>query len=1123
MNATPMTDGATPLSLTTRRPPRPLRLATLVAVAIAFLVAVPFGALAASTPTAVTGPSATAVGPAPVAVAAPVSSADTNFASRLLADPAVSPAFLQTTGAARLSDLAYGIGAAASAQHPDAPAPQALSGNTYLNAPCSTTTSVAAANGTNSTLVAGLSSQYLLYNASGGSFCGTVSQSPLLTTYGFLEAERSTNGGQTWTPSWIPQNASWASVASPMDGSIPGMFYPYSGDGPAFASPFVAAANDGTVLLSTQFFSGCWLSTCTNATGLQGPAGIAVARSTDGGASWVNTTVVQNATYFKYITTAAACQTAGVPSGLYPVNVPMSPAIAINPTTDAAVATWEEFHVIVNGVNCTASISGTIQAANSLNGGQSWSAPVNVSGSLAFDPRVAIGPAPKYPVSIVYENWLNATQDSSTGALTVNWAVATSTDNGTSWGAPVQTSSTPNVNLLWRGDSSPDSFFTSDNPFGLYTPSQGSLAFDSWASSVHAGNEYLVWSDNQSVGAGDQGYPAIAFEERASGSPGWTGTTLLTAQTKATTYFQPSVSVAPDGAVWVTFYGESKSSGDLNMYAIYSLNGGTSWSSMSPISTAAGVLPNGLYSIGDYTGSAATSAGTYATWMDCRSATCTNSVNTSAMVTLVEPVALSTTAANVTLTVTTNGVASAVALPGAVPWAIGTSHSVSAPGWLPYNATYVETFHNYTGVVNSSSFSSTFNYTGGSTLDVNYAFVPGSFIAGFFSPNTTYDLLTIDGFNVPLHPWNATALRYNYSVASGRSYYLNASASRFYLPLVNEILGTTAGQVTSFNIDLAKTHGWLIGRVTPSNATVLMNGTPVAVDAQNGVYNVSAFWGAYWINATGFGVTNFSQYVTVVPDQSTTTNIVLSGGWIRGALLASYPGLSLKLDGVAVTNLVGATFNESTLGGTHQLVATATGYNTSTMNISVVPGHTSVISVNLTNQGTVIGTVGPTAALHVATLSVTNVSKLGGGPERIDTTTGIFRVNVTGDAYWTVSVVATGYKTVTQNVYVVPGQLTSPVTITLQLAPVTTPNCALNDSCPQNATKTSSSGPSILLIGGIILLVVIVAAVAAVVLMRRRGGGGDGSAPPEGSMGGQTEAGGETYGEGTYGAPPPAQ
>ncbi|MCI4325738.1 MAG: glycoside hydrolase [Thermoplasmata archaeon] len=1120
-----MTDGATPMSQTTRRPPRPLRLATLMAVAIAFLMAVPFGALATSGVLS-SSPSAATVVHAPVVRTAPTSISTTSFAARLLASPAVSPSFLGLTESARLADAAFGVGGQAALSHPEAPAPQALAGNTYLNDPCSTTSTVAAVNGTNSTLLAGVSSEYLLFNASGGSYCSTVSESPLLTVNGLVEAERSTDGGQTWTPSWIPQNASWTKISSPLFDSIPGMFYPYSGDGPAFASPSVAAANDGTVLLSTQFMPGCWISGCTNATGEQSPAGIAIARSVNGGASWVNTTVVENKTYFQWINTGATCTAAGLGSGFYPVNVPMSPYLAINPVTDAAVATWENFHVLIDVTNCTASISGTIQASNSLNGGLSWSAPQNVSGQLAFDPRVAIGPAPAYPVSIVYENWLNATQDSSSGALAVNWAVATSTDNGTTWGAPLQTASSPNVNLLWRGDSSPDSFFTSDNPFGLYTPSQGSLAFDSWASSTHEGNEYLVWSDNQTVGSTDQGYPAIAFEERASGSPGWTGTSFITPATKSTVYFQPSVSVAPDGTLWVTFYGESKSSGDLNMFAVYSTNGGTTWSTMSEITSSFGILANGLLSIGDYTGSVATSAGTYVTWMDCRSVSCTDSFNESTMVTLVEPVALTTSASGITLTVTTNGVASAVSLPGAVPWAIGTAHTVAAPGWLPYNATYVETFHNFTGAVNSTAFSTTFTYTGGSSLVTNYAFVPGSFLAGFFTPNTTFDQLTIDGFSVPLHPWNATALSYNYSVASGRSYYLNASASRFYLPLVNQILGTTAGAVTSFNVDLAKTHGWLIGRVTPTNATLLINGTPVVVDAQNGVYNTSAFWGSYWVNASGYGVTNFSQYVTVTPDQSTTTNIVLSGGWIRGALINSYPGISIKLDGVAISNLVGATFNDSTLGGAHQIVATATGYNTSTINVTVVPGHTSVVSVNLTNQGTVIGSISPVAALKVATLSVTNLSHLGGGHEPIDTTTGIFRVNVTGDAYWTVTVAATGYVTFTQNVLVTPGELTAPVSVTLTLAKNSTvPPCNLNNSCSV-VTPSGSSGPSIALIGGIIVVVVVVAAVAAVVLMRRRGGGGggDGSTPPEGTMGGPTDASGEaTYGEGTYGAPPPAE
>ncbi|MFI5414457.1 MAG: hypothetical protein ACHQ16_02165, partial [Candidatus Lutacidiplasmatales archaeon] len=1008
-----------------------------------------------------------------------------------------------------------------------APVAGALSGNTYLNTPCSTTTTVTNVNGTNSTLLAGLSSYYLLYNASGGAFCNTQSVSAAFFQHGFTESARSTDSGATWTPNWIPQNTSWTNTLSPLNGSVPGMFLPISGLAqPAYASPSVTSANDGTTFLATQFMPGCWLSnTCTtNGTDLN-PSGIAIARSTDGGASWANTTDLAQAQFFHWVTPVGAC--IGVLSaGFYNYFIPYSPTVVVNPVSDVAIATWEmfELHFIQNSTACGGVVFGQVQESTSANGGVSWSKPVNLSGSEGYNPQVAIGPSPKYVDTILYMDISNATQDSTTGAFIGNWFTTTSSNNGTTWSTPATTSATGNVNTLWGGSSGPDAFAITDQPYPLLHPTRPGFTIDATPSSPHAGSEYVVWADNRTPSNAYQNFPSIAFQEHTSGGVGWTGTSYLTPATRAVTYFEPTVSVAPSGTIWVTFYGETKSggsAGDLNMYAVYSTNGGSVWSTVAPITTANSVLPNTLSTIGDYTGATATNAGTFVTWMDCRANDCTGAFNTSAMVSLVEPVSLTTAPTNVTVTVTTNGIAQPILLPGGIPLAVGTSHTVTAPNWLPSTNTTVGSFHNFTGIVNSTTAVTTFTYNGGGSLVVNFVYVPASFLAGFFSPNTTFDKLTVDGANVPLISYNATALRYNYSVASGRSYYLNASASNLYVPLTNQVVGTTPSQTTTFDVNLAKTHGWLRGVVSPFNATVLVDGQAIAVDTSNGVYNVTEFWGSYWLNASGFGVTTYSNFVTVAPVAATTDNIVLSGGWIRGALSGTYPGVALTLDGVAISGLTGATFNQSTLGGKHIIGATATGYNTSLINVSVIPGHTTVVAVNLTNQGTVIGSVGPTAALSVATLSVINLSKSGGGPERINAATGAFKVNVTGDAYWTVTVKATGYTSFTTNVLVKPGQDTAPVIVQLV---ATTPktNCTTTNTC-QNTTPppTTSSGISLALVGGIIVVVVLVAAVAAVLLMRRRGGGGA-AAPPEGAAAAPETPtdGSETYGGGSYGGPP---
>jgi len=330
------------------------------------------------------------------------------------------------------------------------------------------------------------------------------------------------------------------------------------------------------------------------------------------------------------------------------------------------------------------------------------------------------------------------------------------------------------------------------------------------------------------------------------------------------------------------------------------------------------------------------------------------------------------------------------------------------------------------------------------------------------------------------------------------------------------------GATSFYNIVLGHTSGWLAGRVTPFNATLLVNGTPVAVNIANGVYNQTVGWGSYWVNASGFGVTNFSRYVSVTPGQTSTTSPVLIGGWIKGTLGASYPGVSIKVDGVAITNAAGVTFNNSYLGGSHEIVATAPGYNTTYINVSIVPAHTKLVAISLTNQGTVVGQVTPSTAAKLAQLTVNNISKRLGGHFPVDVTTGDFLVNLTGEVNYTVNVTATGFSSYQTVVFVRPGHTTAPITVALTAQKT---GCAPN--CPpppnNNTTTPSTSGISLIEVAGILVVVVLVAAIAAVVLMRRRGGGGSAeSAPPEGSMGGTEPAeGGETYG-GAYNPPPPS-
>jgi hypothetical protein len=1119
MNATPMTDGANQSTRTTSRPFRMIRWTAFLAVAIAVVMALPLPALAGAPSLPYAGlPSAVGPGHLSLEVSPSTLSALPADLQRVAENSIIPPGALAP---ARTSALIRAEETAGSGVAPATPAPSALTGNSYLGAPCSTSSSITAVNGTNSSLLAGLSSNYLFFNGTGGTFCSTTGVSPALFQHGFVESEKSSDSGQTWTPGWIPLNTSWTNVSSPINGSIPGIWYPLGSGttGAPYSSPAVASSDDGTALLATQYFPGCFINGCTTAEESD-PAGVAIARSTDGGTTWQNTTVLSQDSYLEPIVVTGGCVGVIANGSFYIRDMPFSPSVAINPATDVAVAAWQEFdtHIDEGTGVCAEYISGTIQASYSTNGGVSWSAPKNVSSNLSFNPIVAVGPSPSYTISILFQNWLNGTIDSTTRALASNWAVTQSANGGSTWSTPSDTGAAGDVNDLWRGSSSPESFQISNNPIPAYIPNQVGYAVDSNSASPGAGNQYIVWSDNRSVGATDQGFASIEFQAKTIAAGGWLSPIYLTGLTRSTVYLEPAISVAPDGTVWVTFYGMSESSGDLTTYAMFSNDSGAKWSAPSLISTASSVLPTGIISIGDYIGLAATSAGVYATWMDCRTSGCTVGLNESVIAALVEPVGLNSNVNFLNVSVTTAGNTQTVELDNGQAWAIGTTHSVTAPGWFQHNATTVASFSNYSGVVNATTFTATFNYTGGLVLDVNYLFVPGAFIAGVFSPNTTQSRLTIDGTVVTLHPLNASTETFNYSVAAGREYFVNASASNLYASVINDEISVQAGQTTVVNISLGKTVGWLTGRVAPVNATLLLDGRAVSINASDGIYNVTVPWGSYWLNASGYGVTNASKFVTVTPGAATNTPFILIGGWLKGTVAATYPGLTITVDGLPITGLVGATFNESFLGGRHTVVATAPGYNTSFQNWTVTPGRTTNFAITLTNIGIIVGNVGPVGALGTALLTVNNVTQSSGGHKPINAITGNFAVNATGEVNWTLTVTATGYVTQTQIVFVRPGEDTKPVTFVLAAVVVVPPkqNCTNNASlCP--VQQTNNAGISPLLVGGILVVVVLVAVIAAVVLMRRRPGGGD-STPPEGSMGGTdgTEAGSDTYG----GAPP---
>jgi len=663
------------------------------------------------------------------------------------------------------------------------------------------------------------------------------------------------------------------------------------------------------------------------------------------------------------------------------------------------------------------------------------------------------------------------------------------------------------MNLAASGASSPDSFFVVTEPF---------LAVDNWTGDAHANFEYAVWSDNQ-TGSG-AGYPAIKFMYKGPSATGWSAPVTISAPGNSYTYFMPQVSVAPGGAVWASFIGENTRTGNYREYGAQSPDGGLTWTAQFVISDQDS-FPGDWGYMGQTTGLVATTNGAYPMWSDCRNA-CTAANPYSDLFTAnVHVVSLSANIANVTATVSTFGQNVVLPLPANQGWDTGSAHTVTVPVWVPGapNSGVVNGFQNYSGLSTSTNFTTSFNYNGVGSLVANYASVPASWIAGNFTPNVAGAKLTLDGTNAVtlVNGGPNGPLTFNTTVPSGGTYTLSAWAAK-YVPLNVPAVPTTAHRTTFHDINLQKYTGIIAGRVTPANATVLLNDTPVTVPA-SGIYNIPEPWGWYWLNATSPGLSSASYQVVVSPNSTTTQNMALTGGWIWATVLNPThlsAGFRIAVDGVR-QNLTGNSFNDSFRGGLHTLTATEPGYNLTVISgINVLPGHATLVNVNLTNRGWAVGSVSPLAALKTAVLKIGNTSAGSSMINfyKIDPTSGQFNVSLIGGFNYTVNVSASGYTSFQAVVPVSAGNVSSygtGNTIVVTLTPVTAGGCQVTNTCQtycqQNPNAANCTTPVSKSNGGlsttdlllIVLAIIVVAAVIGVVMMTRRRGGASTDSPTE--------------------------
>lgn len=865
--------------------------------------------------------------------------------------------------------------------------------------------SVAAVGPSNQTALVGIIDETLLVTGSGQFF-----------NDGYSAAFRTTDGGSSWTEGWVGPNASWSISSNPAYGDV------------TWGADSVAGAN-GTALYAAIYAQPCAVFAappCNSTLEYGAPSGVSVARSTNGGASFDAPQPIDSVAEWRL--TNITCS--GTPYSYYiPANISDKPSVAVALDGRVAAVGWDVVDyndalvcetsglgLAINGV------SDYSQVSVSTNGGASWSAPRTIGAGVSGPASVGIGPSPADAIFFVYQDSQNGT------STTFPYAVSVSTDLGARWSAPVDIGARTMVH--------PVEGTASDEPWA--TASLPNLAVDSNSSSPYAGTAYLAWEDNRS---GAVGSPSIAVVS-GEASGGWSGTSYLTPAGGDERYFEPSVAVDPSGRVYVVYYAVNLSSGAYQLEGQSSSDAGTSWSAPFAVATNASLPASSVTWIGYWTGAAATSAGLYAGWTDCSSATCESEDDPAVDAAHAVPVSISANLPAVRATSVSGGVTTVGTVPVATAWDLGALVSASVPAWVDLENTsqYVGVFESFSGLISSTITPVELDFEGGSSLVATYGFSPVGWVAGSVSPANSAPTVTVDSEAVGLSPGPGGVDTFNVSLLPGAVYWVNASAIG-YSPYSTQVpvgLGTTS----SVTIVLHRLTGWISGRLTPVNATLTVNGTTVtSVDPTTGLFNVTVGWGAYWVNATSYGLTNFSKEVSVTIDRTTSVSPTLLGSWLTGTI--SPASANLTIDG-SVVLVASGTFNVSLYGGTHTVAASAPGYAPYLEPVTTVAGRGTYLSVVMTDLGWIAGTIAP----PTATVSVDG--------NRIAVIGGEFNFSVTGDAVYNVSASAAGFVPAWSNVRVTPARV-SPVQFSLEALPTSCVSGCASSNGTSNATRVAGA------------------------------------------------------------------
>jgi hypothetical protein len=374
-----------------------------------------------------------------------------------------------------------------------------------------------------------------------------------------LVAATSHDGGSTWTESWAHfSNCSGGTAAN-------------GGDYARASDPWVSFAPNGDVYQIS-------LSASADVT----VSAVLVSKSTDGGDTWSEpTTLARNVSAF--------------PEG---PGFNDKESITADPTNANNVyAVWDRSRFPSDQAGITAqqnaaSIRGDIMFSRTTDGGQTWSPARDILGlnQNEFTVGNQIAVLPNGTLVDIFEDLNGSGAQHSPNQF--HQSVIRSTDHGVTWSKVIDISTDGSIAVR-------------DPDTGAFVRSGAGLPDIAVAPN---GTLYAVWSDGRFSGFT---HDDVALSRSTDGGLHWSAPIKANASPAGVAAFTPSVDVASDGTVAVTYYDfrnntPSTSTLPTDAFAVFSHDGGSTFGGevrLTPTSFDLDLAPNaGGKFLGDYVG-----------------------------------------------------------------------------------------------------------------------------------------------------------------------------------------------------------------------------------------------------------------------------------------------------------------------------------------------------------------------------------------------------------------------------------------------------------------------------------------------------------------------------------------